>query len=208
MSRAQRDSSFGQINTNKFNKKNKDDIRRFKCMNNQLYDQKSHLFQKNVGNKMIKVDGLETKVISSLKRKESIKNLDLDDMLDNVNKNQQNCLSQDSLDVDIDKEIDDIKNRRYFVVPKKLAADRYVNMFKMIVKKKGKITFKDFKELGSLDIIQPNIEYLHFDPSSVSNNEKIMPKANTINKEDEKRRENKLEKHLNDIYHKIKNLYS
>ena len=34
--------------------------------------------------------------------------------------------------IKINNEIDEIKNRAYFNVPEELAADRYVNMFKLV----------------------------------------------------------------------------
>ena len=58
--------------------------------------------------------------------------VDIDKTIDNV-LNSVESLSESSYDADLDQAIEDIKGRKYFIVPEKLAADRYTNLIKMVM---------------------------------------------------------------------------
>ena len=42
-------------------------------------------------------------------------------------------IGNDSFDLELQEEIEDIKSRKYFIVPPKLAWDRYVNLIKLVL---------------------------------------------------------------------------
>ena len=67
------------------------------------------------------------------KRRDTAKYFEFNKLINSIRNHHYDSDETDSFDADLENEIADIKNRKYFVVPNTLASDRYVSLFKMVL---------------------------------------------------------------------------